>query len=216
MKKALVLLLLFIVANTFGQSRIYVAGGISTSIGGNITTTFAGAPAQLSVDIEWQKKVAGSISFATGLSTFGTAYTTNTSSFGSQSNYKATYIAVPLLIRWNMGNKNIGYLDFGLQPQFLASAHLQESIDKFGTIKNAEGDITAYSNRLYIATKFQYSILINRLLIGLYIITPFTGQQSVKGLQDHWALNQQQSTYLLANGYSDYWVFGIRAGVRLK
>jgi hypothetical protein len=215
-KLATGILFCFLAVVAHSQSRIYVSGGITTSLGGNISTVFSDSPGQFYADVEWQKKMAGSISFVTGVSMFNTAYSNEDTGFGSQSTYKGTYVAVPLLIRWNFGNKNSMYLDFGLQPQYLAKAHLQESLVKFGTIRNAEGDITAYSNRLYLASKFQFSVAINRLLLSMFITTAFSGQQSVKGLEDHWALNQQQSTYLLSNGYSDYYVFGLKAGVRIK
>jgi hypothetical protein len=207
---------LMLAVSVCAQSRIYVSAGTSISLGGNISTVFASSPAQLYADVEWQKKMAGSISFVTALSTFGVAYSNDETAFGSQSVFKATYVAVPLMLRWNFGNKNTMYLDAGLQPQYLAKAHLQETLDKFGAARNAEGDITAYSNRLYVAAKFQFSVAINRLMLSMFIISPFSGQQSVSGLADHWKLNQQQSTYLLSNGYSDYYLFGFKAGVRIK
>lgn len=198
------------------QSRIYLSGGIATSYGGNLNTLFASHQPELCADLEWERKITGSINLLTGLSTFGVGYMSNSSSFGSPSAFSSTYLAVPVLVRWNMGNKNFLYFDFGLQPYYLIKAHLKEHYYKFGEDRIAEGDITSYSNRLFAGAKFQETVAFNRLTLSLFIIFPFKGQTTIKNLADHWALNQQQSTYLESNGYSNFAVFGFKLGVRIK
>lgn len=169
-------------------------------------------------DAEYQTRVIGSFNFLTGLSLVSAGYKTTDDSFSSASEFNAMYVGVPLMARWNAGNKNYLYLDFGMMPLYLARAHLKESFDKFANNDPVvvEGNITDYSNRLYYAFKFQMLILVNRFYVGLYLVTPSKGQSTLKGLDGHWGLNSQQSTYLLSNGFSDFSIMGFKAGVRIR
>ena len=198
------------------QSRIYVSGGLCTSYGGNLTTLFASHNPEWTADLEWERKITGSIYLLAGVSTFGVSYKSEGDAFGAASAYNSRYLAVPVLIRWNMGNKNFLYFDFGLQPYYLVKANLKEHYFKFGDDKIAEGDITAYSNRLFAGAKFQETIAFNRVILSIFIIFPFKGQTQIKNLADHWALNQQQSPYLQSNGYANYAVFGAKIGMRIR
>ena len=217
MKKGLIILIFLAGSQkTIGQTRIYVASGLTTSSGGDWNTTLAKTSTPLYVDLELEKKMLGSVSIVGGLSTFGVGYNSDDTGFGSQSSYRATFISVPLLFRWNVRNKNILFFDFGLSPYYLLKAHLQESIYKFNIRRDAEGDITEYSKRFFTSLKFQQTVAFNRLTFALFVIAPFKGQSPIKDLVDHWDFNQQQSAYLISGGYKDFVVMGLKAGVRIK
>lgn len=208
---------------TRSQSKIYIAGGLSNVFGSgvNIFLGEEGSTFQFNypvLDVEYQTRVIGSFNFTTGLSVVTAGYNATDDSFSSASEFNATYVGVPLMARWNAGNKNYLYLDFGMMPLYLARAHLTESFDKFSNNDPVvvEGNITEYSNRFYYAFKFQMLILMNRFYVGLYLVQPSKGQSTLKGLDGHWGLNSQQSTYLLSNGFSDYSIMGFKAGVRIK
>lgn len=198
------------------QTRVYVAAGLTTSYGGGFNAMFAQINKPVYFDVELEKKVLGSVSIVSGLSTFGVGYSSENTGFGSQSSYQARFVSVPILFRWNFTNKNSMFLDFGLSPFYLTRAHLQESIYKFGIKRDVEGDITQYSKRFFTSFKFQQTLAVNRLIISLFVIVPFKGQSSIKDLPDHWGLNQQQSTYLIEGGYKDFVVMGLKTGLRIK
>lgn len=218
--------LLLMIAISFtasGQSKIYLAGGMSNVFGSgvNILLGEEGSFFKFNYpvfDAEYQTRVIGSFNFVTGLSLFGSGYKTTDDSFSSASEFSATYVGIPLMARWNAGNKNYLYFDFGMMPLYLAQANLKESFDKFSNNDPivAEGNITKYSNRFYHSVKFQMLILINRFYVGLYLAAPLKGQSTLKSLDGHWQLNSQQSTYLLSNGFSDFSIMGFKAGVRIK
>lgn len=205
------------------QSKIYVAGGVSNVFGSgvNIILGEEGSLFKFNYpvfDAEYQTRVVGSFSFVTGVSAFTAGYKTTDDSFSSASEFRATYVGIPFMARWNAGNKNYLYLDFGMMPFYLARAHLKESFDKFANNDPVvvEGNITQYSNRFYYAFKFQMLVLMNRFYAGIYFIAPSNGQSTLKDLDEHWGLNSQQSTYLLSNGFSDFSMMGIKAGIRIK
>jgi hypothetical protein len=201
-----------------GQSKLYVFGGMSTIFGsGNFGfyDQFLKFKYQ-TADVEYEKRLLGSFNVAAGLSLFNSGYSVGPQSFGSASTFKATYAALPLMLRWNAGNKNVLLVDLGLAPYYLANAHLSESITQFNAQKTVEGNITPYSNRFYFGSKFQMTVLINRFAIGWYFFVPFKGQSTLRDLDGHWGLNAQQSTYLLSNGFSDFQIIGFKAGVRIR
>ncbi|HEY5690045.1 MAG TPA: hypothetical protein VIS49_01195 [Cyclobacteriaceae bacterium] len=202
------------------QSKLYISGGLSHVFGSGVNIFIGQEDFKFDfkygiLDIEYEKRVVGSFNFLTGASLFSSGYKTTDDSFSSLSDFKATYMAVPLMVRWNVGNKNMYYLDFGLSPYYLADAHLTESITRFGNTITVSGDIANYSNRFYYASKVQMIILLNRFSIGAYFIFPGKGQTTLKNLEGNWGLNKQQSTYLLSNGFSDYQIIGFKAGWRI-
>lgn len=198
------------------QTRVYVAAGVTTSFGGGFNAMFAQINKPLYLDVEFEKKILGSVSIVSGLSTFGVAYSSENTGFGSQSSYQARFVSVPILFRWNFMNKNSMFFDFGLSPFYLSRAHLQESIYKFGIKRDVEGDITEYSKRFFTSFKFQQTLAFNRVTFSLFVIVPFPGQSSIKELPEHWTLNQQQSTYLIEGGYKDFVVMGLKTGLRIR
>lgn len=215
--KLLIFLLIIMSLTASGQSRIFISAGAATSLGGSTDTFFAGNRTASTLDAEYEKKIIGTISIVTGVSWYGVGYQYDGTGFASNtSSFKANYVAVPLMARWNMGNKNLLYLDFGMISSWMARAHLTENYTRFGFPQKAEGDIAAYSNRLLMGAKFQETILLNRFTLTLYYIVTFKGQNTVKNLPEHWPLNQQQSPYLQSNGYSDYSMLGFRVGFRIK
>jgi hypothetical protein len=198
------------------QTRMFVSLGGSLSAGGNATTKF-GVSGNLAGDVEWDKKVMGTLHVVTGISTFGVSYSSSNTSFGSYtSKFNAQYVGVPVMARWNVGNRNFLYLDMGLITYYLAYAKLTESIQKFGSTQTYSGNIAPYSNRLYIGFKVQFGFAINRLSISDFFIYQFKGQETINNLENHWGLNSQQSTYLISNGYSDFRVFGIKLSYRIR
>ncbi len=199
------------------QTRIFVVGGFSGTDGGNLSTYIAKHDPAPFLELDFERKIIGSVSFLTGLTYFGVGYQNESGIFGSASKFDANYLGVPLMMRWSLGNKNFFCLDLGFEPYYMLSANLQESItDSFGTVRTASGEISGYSNRFYLSGRIQETIMFNRFTISLVFMLPFHGQSSIKNLADHWALNQQQSTYLLSNGYADFMLYGVTIGFRLR
>ena len=217
MRKALVILILVANLTAKGQSRIFISAGAATSLGGTIDTFLASNRTAATIDAEYEKKIIGTMSVLTGVSWYGVGYKYDGTGFASNSSsFSANYLAVPVMARWNMVNKNMLHLDFGIVTSWMAQAHLTENYTRFGFPQKADGDIAAYSNRLLIGAKFQETILLNRFTLTLYYMVTFKGQNTVKNLPEHWPLNQQQSPYLQSNGYSDYSMLGFRVGLQLK
>ena len=107
--------MLSFVVKTEAQTRYFISLGGSTSFGGNVSTFYAKVPVCWSADLELDKKVFGSLYIVTGLSTFGIGYTASKDIFTpSSSDYSARYVCVPLMARWNVGNRNFLYIDLGL------------------------------------------------------------------------------------------------------
>ncbi len=216
--KTRILPFVFVFATLYsmGQTRIYVVGGFTGTTGGNLSTYTAHHAATPLIELTVEKKIVGSISLLTGLSYFGATYNNTKTFFGSASKFDARFLGVPVLARWNIGNKNLFFVDLGLQPYYLLTAQLEESIPVFNEVLEAKGDIAAYSNRYYLSARLQQTFVINRFTISMIFMLPFHGQNSIKDLADHWPLNQQQSTYLLSNGYSDFTTYGLSLGFRLR
>jgi hypothetical protein len=201
------------------QSRMFVSAGVSTSLGGNLSTFSAKVPTLWSLDLEWDRKVMGSLYAVYGVSTFGVGYSTTHDLFApSDSKYSARYISVPLMARWNVGNRNFLYIDFGINTLYLAKAHLHESYQKFSYVgfQDYDGNIGPYLNRFYQTLKFQETFAANRFTLSLYVIAQLKGQNTVNNLSDHWGLNVQQSTFLNSNGYSDFYLLGFKLGYRIR
>lgn len=213
-------LIVLISQPAYSQSKLYISGGVSLVFGSGLNI-FLGQDFALkldyeALDVEYEKRVVGSFNFVTGASLFNSGYKTIDDSFSSLSEFKATYIAIPLMARWNVGNRNVYYLDFGLSPYYMVNAHLTESIPRFNGRLEVSGDITPYSNRLYYASKLQILVLLNRIYLGFYLVYPAKGQTTLKNLEGNWGLNNQQSTYLLSNGFSDYQIMGFKLGYRIR
>jgi hypothetical protein len=216
------LLILFLAqgSSCFAQSKFYLSAsrmavsptGTNVLFGTNYALKFA----YFNFDFEYQRRIVGSLSTVAGVSAFNAGYNAKDVGFSSKSDFKATFIALPLMGRWNPGNRNSFFIDLGLVPFYLVNAHLKESVDQFNGVRTVEGDIAKYSNRLYFGYKFQMLFQINRYHVGFYFFAPFHGQNSLKGLERHWGLNAQESTYLLSDGFRDYYVIGLKAGVRIR
>ncbi|MBS1507479.1 MAG: hypothetical protein JSS79_12600 [Bacteroidetes bacterium] len=211
-------LLLFSILSS-AQSRMFVTAGISTSLGGNLSTFTAKVPAVASLDVEWDRKVMGSLYAVYGVSTYGVGYSTTHDLFApSDSEYSARFISVPLMARWNVSNRNFLYIDFGINTSYLAQAHLHESFQKFSNVglQDYDGNIGPYLNRFYQTLKFQETFAVNRFIFSIYMIAQVKGQNTINNLSDHWGLNVQQSTFLNSNGYSDYFLLGFKLGCRIR
>ncbi|HQQ95660.1 MAG TPA: hypothetical protein PLX35_00280 [Cyclobacteriaceae bacterium] len=216
-KNLMAILLIIASLSATGQSRIFISVGAAASFGGNTDTFFASHQTTSAVDAEYEKKIIGTMSVLTGVSWYNLGYQYDGNGFASNSStFKANYLAVPVMARWNMFNKNMFYLDFGMITSWMAQAHLTEGYTRFGFPQKADGDIAAYSNRLLLGAKFQETVLLNRFTLSVYFMVTFKGQNTVRNLPEHWPLNQQQSPYLQSNGYSDYTLLGFRVGVRIK
>ncbi len=214
---AFAFLLLATCRQTQAQSRVFVSFGGTTSIGGNFSTFFATVPTCWSADVEWDKKIIGSLHVVSGLSTIGVGYSASEDLFTpSDSEYKARYLAVPIMARWNVSNRNFMYVDLGINTLYLAEAHLHESKSKFGTLRDYEGNIAPYLNRFYQSAKFQFTFAVNRFTGSIFMIFQFKGQDTINNLPDHWGLNAQQSTFLNSNGYSDFFLGGFKLGCRIR
>jgi hypothetical protein len=197
------------------QSRFIVHTGGTLSAGGGFNQVFASERGHVMAEAEWDKKILGPIHSSVGLSYIRTGYFTEENAFGSMSRFRGNYIALPLLARYNITNKNYLYLDLGLNPFFLVNATLEEGITEFGQFRSVKADITKYSGRLFMGYRFQFTAAFNRFSISEFIIWQGKNQSAIKGLQDHWAFNQEQSSYLQGNGFSNFWMGGFKLGIRI-
>lgn len=197
------------------QSRFIVYGGGTISSGGGFNQVLAKERGHGLAEVEWDKKILGPIHTAIGISYFRTGYFIEENAFGSMSRFRGNYIGLPLLARYNIANKNYMYVDVGLNPFYLASATLEEGITEFGQFRSVKADITRYSGRLFIGYRFQFTAAFNRFSITEFVIWQGKNQSAIKDLQDHWAFNQEQSSYLQGNGFSDFWMGGIKLGIRI-
>ena len=199
------------------QSRLYVSAGVTGSSGGplNLLKDYSQLLGYPYFDLEYEKKLVGSLHLVTGLSFLSTGYSSDDKFFGSAIEFQASYLALPLLARWNYKNRNYLLLDLGMHPYYLLNANLTETIDQFDSEKVVEGNITQYSARILFGVKFQGTIAINRLILSAFAMVPFQGQTVTRNLDQHWGLNKEQSTYLLNNDYLPL-IFGVKAGYRIK
>ncbi len=197
------------------QSRLAVSVGGSASFGGNFNTY--NPVGRLAADLEWDKKLLGSLHVVTGLSTFGVGYSSSDSAFGSyRSKFKSQYVGIPVMARWNIGNRNFVYIDMGFIAYYLVSAHLSESIDKHGLIETYNGNIAPYLNQLFVGFKVQFGFSVSRFTFSDFFIYQFKGQETINDLSNHWGANVIQSTFLSSNGYSDFRAFGVKISYRIR
>jgi len=217
MKRILLIASLLVSATAMAQSRLYISGGMSGSFGGNINTLLAKERFGHScIDLEWDRKMMGSFHSLIGLSYFRVGYFSEEDSFGSMSRFRGDYMAMPVLLRFNVADRNQIYLDAGPSPYYLLNANLEEGITRFGVFESNSANITRYSNRFYMAFRFQVTIALGRFTFSEVIMWQGECNPSTKDLANHWFLNSQESTYLLSRGYSDFMLFGFKVGMRLK
>ena len=204
----------------FGQSRWYVSAGVANVwVFGNLDTWADKkffAFEHKSGNFQYERRLIGSLNALTGVTVFNAGYETSSFFLGARSKFNAVFVAVPAMVRWNVTNKNALYIDFGILPTYLINAHLKESIYEFGQIETVKGNITKYCDRISFATRLQMTVPFNRFHFAIYLQTPLTPQSGVKGLDKHWGLNSQESTYLQINGFSEYLILGINVGLRVK
>jgi hypothetical protein len=220
LKTTVAVIVLLLGNQCYSQSKFYLSASKAAVSGTGINllfgTNYAFKLTYFNFEFEYQRRILGSISSVAGISVFNAGYNVKEIGLSSSSDFKATYIAMPLMARWNPRGRNFYFLDLGLVPFYLLNAHLKESVDQFNTIRTVEGDIAKFSNRLYFGYKLQMLFQVNRYHVGFYFFAPFHGQSSLKGLHDHWGLNAQESTYLLSEGFRDFYSIGLKAGVRIR
>jgi hypothetical protein len=204
---------------TFGQTKLYASAGIVADLSWNFNELSDDDFKLIdfkfkTLNVESQTRVIGSMNFVSGVSLFNAGYNIRSRDFGSSSDLRIVYLGVPVMARWNIGNKNAFFIDGGVEPTYMLKSHLKESIIRFGEVYEVEGDITKYSNRFYVGWKIQFVMLINRFNLTMFFAGPLSGQSTLGDLEGRWGLNSEQSTYLIY-GYSNFQLFGIRAGVRI-
>ncbi|MEX2233772.1 MAG: hypothetical protein WD824_16525 [Cyclobacteriaceae bacterium] len=216
--RILILLILFSIPGiTSAQTRLYAFAGVSGNSGGPYwcCKEYKNLFGYGVLDVELEKKMAGSFNLLSGLSVYGVGFSSDDKLFGSAIEYKGTYLSIPLMGRINFKNRNNAYFDFGLNPYYILHAQLKETINKWDGEKTVEGTITPYLNRLNMSAKVQGSLAFNRVLVSAFVIMPFGGQPLAKNLEEHWGLNKQQSTFLLNDDVQGF-VFGFKGGYRLR
>ncbi|MBI1767488.1 MAG: hypothetical protein HY015_00450 [Bacteroidetes bacterium] len=218
-KNILIILFILVITQCRGQYRVFISAGFTQSYGGNVNTFLKASPAAWTADVEVDRKVFGSLHLVSGLSSYGVGYSSTKNIFGpANSNYEGRFLAVPIMARWNLGNRNFYYIDFGIVASYLVQAKLTESLDKFknGNLIVYSGDIAPHLNRFFQVAKFQQTFVFNRFLISIFFIFEFKGQNTLKDLSGHWGLNAQQSTFINSNGYSDFYAYGFKMGCRIR
>ena len=217
MKRIILILSILIFGTATAQSRLYFSGGMSSSFGGNINTLFASERfGHACFDLEWDRKMMGSFHSLIGLSYFRVGYFSEENVFGSMSRFRGDYLALPVMFRFNVADRNQIYIEAGPSPYYLLNATLEEGITRFGVFESNSANITAYSNHFYMAFRFQFSVAFGRFIFSEVIMWQGEGNPSTKDLANHWFLNAQESTYLLSQGYADFMLFGFKVGMRLK
>ena len=215
--KILLILLLYAAPHVQGQYRTFVSVGLTRSFGGNLNTFLSTSPTQWLVEVEVDRKAFGAFYLVSGLSSYAVGYSSTSNFFGpADSDYTGRFLAVPILARWNIGNRNFFYVDAGIVISYLANAKLKETLYKFGNAETCSGDITPYLNRLYQIFKFQETLAFNRFTISVFFMLEFKGQNTINNLADHWGFNAQQSPFINSSGYSDFYAFGMKVGCRIR
>lgn len=163
--------------------------------------------AELSIDAPLYSLIHG----VTGITIFQTGYQNSVDIFLSE--FKATYLGIPLLLRANFANAAL--LDFGVMARVPLSAELDETGWQGTPFEQREtGDISSYLTQLSLDANIRLSVLINRYTLTWYFIA---GKGQVdRSFQDEWPL-QGGSIFLrdLQPRY-EFWLTGIQAGFRIK
>jgi hypothetical protein len=206
------------------QTRLYLVGGASGSLpyGGyyyedddfsrklGTYAKFKSPFAELSM----VSRITGSLYAYTGL---GISQLTENeySTSDTEFEYKQIYAAVPLMLRFNSGNLNTSYFDFGIVPTYLLSGKMSES--KGG--QSDEANVAKWVPRTDLLFRMAFTLPINRFLIGVRADARLLKKTEAQynEFKDNWALGSS-STLLQgdAPGNTFMFVYGAFIGLRIK
>lgn len=167
------------------------------------------------IELALEKRIAGSLYAYVGMNytQFESAYHgTSTSPYQSQVNQ--SYISMPLMLRINAGNLNVGYFDFGVMPTYLAKADLKESdtFDPAAVLKD-EGDVAKYIPRFGIMYKISTTFAIRRFMVGYYLAVNLA-KTGTGDLPQYWKVNS--SIYMDYDAKPVWATYGLHCGFRIK
>ena len=140
-------------------------------------------------DVHLEKRLFGSLYFVTGASYFQAGYSWSGSNFSSE--LKSSYAAIPILLRINLYNAHLYYIDLGMMETYLVNAKLTETYDQ----SRASGNIAPYLTRFSPSYLFQFNIVINRFVVTAYGIIKVPG--TAKDFSDKWGLSRDESVFLI-------------------
>lgn len=159
-------------------------------------------------DIQVQKRLFGSLYLVSGGSYFESGYSWSGDYFSSD--LKSSYAGIPLLLRFNLYNANVYYLDGGIMGSYLLKADLVETYDQ----NRASGDIAPFLSRFSSSYIFQFNIVINRVVLSMYSIIKLPGAAS--DFSDKWDLPRNQSVFLIYWREYYFKASGVRISYRLR
>lgn len=231
MKQAIILafISLLLVSRTPAQTRFYISVGTNSNVEyitepnfnlgfTNKTITTGGHFDEQSFgkykmfDVHLEKRLFGSLYIVTGGSYFQAGYTWSGYVDGNyfSSKMRSAYAGVPLLLRFNLYNANVYYIDMGFLGTYLLKANLSEIYHQ----DRASGDITSSLTRFSPSYLFQFNIVVNRFVVTAYSVIKVPGTSD--DFSDDWELSRSQSVFLIY--WREYYLKagGLKLSYRLR
>jgi len=164
----------------------------------------------LKVDVSAETRINNGLYWVSGLSLFQAGY--SNSSGTRISDFKTTYLGVPLLVRVNY--LNMWYIDIGMMARTPVSANLDESVvDSAGNLVKERGDIKSHLNSISLGFHAESSIVIKRILFTFY--WTFGKQRVDADLADQWPLAGGSLFLRDFQPKFEYQLMGLKLGLRL-
>jgi hypothetical protein len=159
-------------------------------------------------DVHLEKRLFGSLYLVTGGSYFQTGYSWSGDFFSSE--LKSSYAGIPLLLRFNLYNANVYYLDMGFLGTYLLKAKLTETYDQ----DRASGNIARHLTRFSPSYLFQFNVVINRVVLTAYSIIKVPG--TADDFSSDWELSRNQSVFLIYWREYYFKAGGLKLSYRLR
>jgi hypothetical protein len=209
------------------QTRLFISAGTNSktefSAGPNLNLGLANNSISLGsygedgkfgryfcADLMMEKRLYGPYYWLTGIKMNQTGYQYQSKDTVFASTLKNTYISVPLLVRVNLYNANVMYLDFGLMENYLVKADLKERAYDIEDRQNITRHLSRFSTSFY----FELMIAYRRFGISAYSQLKSFGTSS--DFSGSWGLDYDQSFFLLY--YKNFYFknAGIKLTYRLR
>jgi hypothetical protein len=206
-----ILFALFLCLLCFGikaQTRIFISAGT------NSNTEFTGGPTlnlglannsistgsytrdgsfgrYLCLDLTIERRLYGPYYWLSGIRMNQTGYQYQSENTIYTSALKNTYVSLPLLVRVNLYNGNIMYLDFGFMQNYLIKSTLKESFFDITDHQNITDHLSHFS------TSFYFELMIAYRKFGISAFSQSKSFGSSANFSDDWGLDYNRSFFLL-------------------
>ena len=216
--------LIVLAFNSTAQTRWFVSAGantatqftaepnLNTGIPGLISAGTSNSDNKfgkyLRLSLTMEKRVYGPYYWLTGFKINQAGYTYKISPFSSS--LKNTYLSIPLLVRANLFNANVVYLDVGVMENVLLSANLKESYMQSSDQKN----VARYLSRLSTCFYFELGFNFRRFGISAFLQSNAFGTS--KDFSGHWNLQHNNSYFLYYFQSFYYETKGINISYRIR